>query len=291
VVVAILLARVLILRKAGHFFFKKHLAEHQGIPLDSINLLNFSQGGASNDYIVRTLIEQISHTQIRPELVLAGFTHIDRFELFGEKNNIAYQFLPRLIENQKWSGEAEEKRKAAELYLVATNRDDDVARFAKNVLLLQNYCQSRQIPLLCLFFEQRQWSDESPSDFISRISTANTAAFLDAIDTKCCATLNNKMMVDKAADNSHPGPKSQELIAESLWKTFKNSSYNNLLRTVGEDRFPLKALPASDSKAASKKMAESSSVDLQEIRANLDRSQSSLSEIRERLGLSQSSPK
>lgn len=83
------------------FLFKKHWAEHQRIPIESINLLNFSQGGASNDYVVRTLIEQISHTQIRPDMVIAGFTHLERFELFDEQHNIAYQFSPRLIEEQR----------------------------------------------------------------------------------------------------------------------------------------------------------------------------------------------
>ncbi|MEM9273499.1 MAG: DUF6071 family protein [Cyanobacteria bacterium P01_F01_bin.143] len=221
--------------KSWPFLFKRRWAKYQNMALDSINLLNFSQGGASNDYVVRTLIEEISHTQIQPDLVIAGFTHVERFELFSEQDQIAYQFNQSTIRIPKWSEfweDTEERRKAAELYLVATNRDDEVARFAKNVLLLQNYCQSRNIPMIFLFLEQKlSSSDKSPSDFISRISTPNTATLLNEIDTKYCATLNAQMFVDTAEKNGHPGPKSQALIAKSLWKTFRRNILNNVIKT------------------------------------------------------------
>ena len=64
------------------FLFKQKLAEQRGVPESSVNLMNFAQGGASNDYVTRTLVEQSS--RVRPDVILAGFTHMHRFELFED---------------------------------------------------------------------------------------------------------------------------------------------------------------------------------------------------------------
>ena len=198
------------------FLFKQHLAEYRDISLASINLLNFSQGGASNDYIVRTLIEQISYTQIQPDLIIVGFTSLNRFEFFDEIDNIVYQFLPQIIEKKKSRERAEKMRRAAELYLAGTNENYEIIRFAKNVLLLQSYCKNKRIPMIFLFFPLK----ESESSFLSKISTPYTASILGEIEMQYCVPLSNKMFVDKAADNAHPGSKSQVLIAKSVWETF-----------------------------------------------------------------------
>src|SRR5688572_19890937 len=63
---------------------RDHLAAMWGIDPGRVDLLNFSQGGASNCYITRMLVSQM--TRVRPDLVIALFTHKARYELYGEQS-------------------------------------------------------------------------------------------------------------------------------------------------------------------------------------------------------------
>src|ERR1044072_3782329 len=49
-----------------------------GVRLDRANLQNFSQIGASNGYIARTIIRQCD--RVRPDLAVIAFTHRERTE-------------------------------------------------------------------------------------------------------------------------------------------------------------------------------------------------------------------
>ena len=57
---------------------KKRLADRLDMPLDHVNLQNFSQVGASNGYIARTIIRQCD--RVRPDLAVIAFTHCERTE-------------------------------------------------------------------------------------------------------------------------------------------------------------------------------------------------------------------
>src|SRR5882762_5127353 len=57
---------------------KKRLADRRGVPSDQANLQNFSQVGASNEYIARTIIRQCD--RVRPDLAIIAFTHRERTE-------------------------------------------------------------------------------------------------------------------------------------------------------------------------------------------------------------------
>ncbi len=49
----------------------------------SLNLQNFSQGAASNDYIARVILTQCA--KVEPTLVLGAFTHNNRVEYLADR--------------------------------------------------------------------------------------------------------------------------------------------------------------------------------------------------------------
>src|SRR5215831_16546203 len=57
---------------------KQQLADKLGVPLEQANLQNFSQIGASNGYIARTIVRQCD--RVRPDLAVIAFTHRQRAE-------------------------------------------------------------------------------------------------------------------------------------------------------------------------------------------------------------------
>ena len=57
---------------------KKQLSAKLDVPFDRTNLQNFSQIGASNGYIARTIIRQCDRA--RPDLAVIAFTHRERTE-------------------------------------------------------------------------------------------------------------------------------------------------------------------------------------------------------------------
>jgi hypothetical protein len=68
--------------------FKLAYAESHRLDPAAVNVLNFSEGGASNDYITRTVLTQCA--QVRPDLVIAQFSQMSRSEAFvdGEPYSI-----------------------------------------------------------------------------------------------------------------------------------------------------------------------------------------------------------
>ena len=58
--------------------FRSAYAERHGYARGEVNVLNFSEGAASNDYIARTLITQCS--EVKPDVVVAQFSPINRAE-------------------------------------------------------------------------------------------------------------------------------------------------------------------------------------------------------------------
>ena len=138
------------------FLFKQKLAEQRGLPESSVNLMNFSHGGASNDYITRTLIEQCS--RVRPDVVVAGFTHMNRFEMIDE--TMAFPLGPvDLEEYAEAGGKYAELKRLAEFLTLGTDEIQQKIRMIKNVLLFQYFCRNRDIPFIFFFFESIRRDD------------------------------------------------------------------------------------------------------------------------------------
>jgi hypothetical protein len=198
------------LEESWPFLFKQKLAAHRGLAASCVNLLNFSEAGASNDYITRTLIEQ--STRARPDLILAGFTDIARFELLDE--NMSFGFNPFMVrEYASAGGRYAEMAKLMEFLFLGTDDIQKKMRAIKNALLLQYYCQSRKIPFIFLFF----WGD----DLASMLSTPMTRPLYERIDLDLVVPLTRATRVDRATDGLHPGPRAQQLIADAAWKPFQ----------------------------------------------------------------------
>jgi hypothetical protein len=188
--------------------FRQRLAEQRGLPESSVNLINFAEGGASNDYIARTLIEQSS--RVRPDVIVAGFTHMNRFELFDTSQ--AVNFGSWAMSEEKLGDLA----KRGEFLFLGTDATQEKVRMIKNVLLLQYFCRSHDIPFVFAFFESIL-RDDLPE----ALSLPATQRLYDEIDFDSFVPLGPATRIDRAADGSHPGPRSQELIAEAAWQTFR----------------------------------------------------------------------
>ena len=106
--------------------FRQKLADHHGLPATSVNLINFAEGGASNDYITRTLIEQSS--RVRPDVIVAGFTYMNRFELFDQTT--AWNFGSWAIDEERLGDVA----KLGQFQFLGTDETQEKIRMIKNVL-------------------------------------------------------------------------------------------------------------------------------------------------------------
>jgi hypothetical protein len=193
------------------FLLKQRLAAHRDLAESSVNLLNFSEAGSSNDYIARTLIEQ--STRVRPDLIVAGFTHPVRFELLDEE--VTYRFNPPVLEKYASAGgKFAEVAKRMEFMFLGTDKVQEQIRTIKNMLLLQYFCQSRSIPFIFLFF----WG----KDLTVLLSSPMTQPLYEEIDHDLVVLFTRgTTQVDRAGDGVHPGPRSQESIVAAAWSVFE----------------------------------------------------------------------
>jgi hypothetical protein len=195
------------------FLFKERLAEQRGLPASSVNLMNFSQGGASNDYIARTLIEQSA--RVRPEVIVAGFTQMNRFELLDETT--AFYFQPSQLEKYvRAGGKLAELGRLGEFLYLGTDETLEKIRMIKNMLLLQYFCQREGIQFVFFLFESLM-RDDLPA----ALSTPMTQPLFEEIDFDLRIPIERATKVDHAIDEFHPGPRSQVLMAEAAVQTFQ----------------------------------------------------------------------
>ncbi len=62
--------------------FKMLYCQESGFDPSEVNLLNFAMPGASNDYIVRTMISQCK--KVKPDIAVVMFSHVERAEYIDE---------------------------------------------------------------------------------------------------------------------------------------------------------------------------------------------------------------
>lgn len=192
--------------------FKERLAAARGLSPSGVNLLNFSMGGASNDWIARTLLEQAS--RLRPDIMIAAFTLRVRFEILTETTT--FSFSPVAMEAGLYRGTPDAYiATEGEHLLLGTNSVMERVRMIKNALLLQFYCRAHSIPLLFLFFEAL-----TQADAWAELSMPITDPLLDHIDTRAVVPIDPTMRVDSAADDDHPGAGTNQLLGDAAWRTF-----------------------------------------------------------------------
>jgi hypothetical protein len=199
--------------------FKLAYAAERGLNPSDVNLLNFSQGAASNDYITRTLLTQCA--QVRPDLVIAQFSPMYRCEsyvdgqpfcigtgLWGISAWVRFLAVPWTMKStvmrRIWRASGHARRYSPESGLADTLR---------NMLLLQFYCRANGIRCVMTWSDRRRLDDPALRD---NPALAPLIALLDRACLCDFAIRDPDILTDAAADGRHPGPATNAAFAARL---------------------------------------------------------------------------
>ncbi len=200
--------------------FKLAYAEKRGLSPADVNVLNFSQGAASNDYITRTLLTQCA--EVRPDLVIAQFSPMYRCEsfvdgqpycigtgLWGISTWVRFLAVPWQIKGtvlrRIWQASGHARRYTAE---------SGLANALRNMLLLQFYCRARAIRCVMT------WTDRHRLDDAALRENPALAPLIALLDPTCFgdfAIRDPDILTDAAADGRHPGPATNAVFAARLF--------------------------------------------------------------------------
>jgi hypothetical protein len=213
------------LEETAPYKFKMEYCAQLGQSADEVNLLNFAMPGASNDYIVRTLISQCS--RVKPDVVVAIFSHIDRVEHIDEENlgkrtwTVAPWWVreayPEMGGANTESAESyvETMRQASIGYFYYYTQSNGLWNFLQNALLLQSFCELNNIPYVFHWAELGRLSGLDTHFALSDMAQLlKKNHFLDVDDPQVTYP-------DRAADGMHPGPESNTQVAHALFNTFR----------------------------------------------------------------------
>lgn len=164
------------------------------------SLWNFAQGGASNDFITRSVFYQLQDIDNKPKIVIIQFTLSDRTEY------ISQNFPGELV--GPWG--VEKNLICSSFYGYFTEQLGEV-NMLKNMLLCKFLLDSLEIPYVFTPVEHAIFSERYHSEYY--------LMYLNFLDFKKIATRSlwdKDMAVDLAKDNSHPGPITNKYFAEYL---------------------------------------------------------------------------
>ncbi len=201
--------------------FGRELASRLGKRREDFNVLNFAQGGASNDYIVRTLTTQIGRR--RPDLVLALLTHSARAELLFEDGykTIGPWALRYLDQPMDQLDEANRERVELTLdYYRCFGPIAGIARSLQSLVFLQSFLTARNIPHVLATVEHTVLTDPK---LAQHPYLGPLAELVDT--TKLCkrSPMDPELMTDRAEDGVHPGPRTHAEFARVMVETlFEN---------------------------------------------------------------------
>jgi hypothetical protein len=204
--------------------FKLLYCSQQGLPPSAVNVLNFAMPGASNDYIVRTMISQCQ--KVKPDLAVVLFSHAERAEYIDEESlgNRVWTAAPWWAEEETYphlkppSKDASERigilRNASIGYLYYSTPANASARFLRNALLMQYYLDSSHIPFVM------HWADHSQFPYLDNHFALSPMAALLRRDHFIDCSHASEFWMDLAADKAHPGPQSNTNLAKALFDTY-----------------------------------------------------------------------
>ena len=170
----------------------------------SVSLWNFSQGGASNDYIVKTLLQQAQHQ--KPDLIIPMYTYKNRAEF--NSSRIYSEMIGRW--NDRWYSTSHYK---------GWTPEDAFIRTLKNMLLMEWFCRVSQINYFASWIEHQALQD------VCHLAHPSCKVFISMLDMKYISRygINDPSICqDIAADGSHPEPLSNAKIAELLYDEIKS---------------------------------------------------------------------
>jgi len=155
--------------------FKLHYAAMHGLRPEQVNLLNFSMGSASNDYIARTVVSQMMRK--KPDLVVVEYTHLTRAEYVNvpELGPYVYAIGPWYTFREKWderlttaqrvdvdgvdgTAALDQLIEAGMGYYTYYTEDLAALTFIRNALLVQLTCEKLGVPYVAALADyQRFW--------------------------------------------------------------------------------------------------------------------------------------
>ena len=209
------------LEETWAYQLSQRIMESQSLPAQAMSLVNFSEGGASNNYTARMAVTQCS--KVKPSLLVTEFVFKNRSEGFidGKPFQVgpwllmnAWQRLKTALSTPKKNRRLLRQRLSQVNHYYSYYQEEQAfIDTLKNILLVQSYCKAEKIPCMLFWTEFKQLEE-------SRF-TGNPvlAPLIAAIDKRCFCDFSitdEDIFVDRAADNSHPGPKSQQLFADKL---------------------------------------------------------------------------
>lgn len=213
--------------------FQSRYSHRYGYRLEDINLLNFSETGASNEAIVRTLLPQCE--ALKPDLLLIQFTYANRTEYLWERLalSVGPWFLGRNEADPEWLAQW---REIVEHYYSYYSDEIGFASTVRSILLLQCYCEKNCIPYVF-------WWVADPKSEMSRLADNKVCAQLyDLINwDRFCSVHPEILNLDKAADNRHAGPAAHRIVGERLF-AFSVSTLDSIEQAQPPTRSGLRGL-------------------------------------------------
>ncbi len=189
--------------------FTRLAAAALGVPVEQSHVQNFSQIGASNNYVARTLIKQCH--RVSPTLAIAAFTHNNRVEYLDgpDIRNLGYWNI------HPDSRFPEPPDSAGARFFRQYSEREGLQNLLTNMVLFQSAMLNRGVPYIMVWIDvdrlhtAQLMSDPVLSDYytvldqsrISRVSIKQHHIHVDTVE-------------------GHPGPQSHERFATALVKDF-----------------------------------------------------------------------
>jgi hypothetical protein len=177
------------------YVFKEELTKKLNYNIEDVNLLNFSQQAASNDYITRTVLTQCQ--RVKPNLLIIQFTTKDRSEYISHEKvgNIG-----PWIENDE-----------ALSYYSFYTEELGLINTLKNMLLVQNFCKLHNIKYIFSLFHY--------NELFNPIFSSNPLikTYLEQLDSKYITAFSlADFRCDVGRMGHHPGPLSNLRFGKKL---------------------------------------------------------------------------
>ena len=189
--------------------FTRLVASGLGISLEQSNVQNFSQIGASNNYVARTLIKQCN--LVAPTLAIAAFTHISRVEYLNgpEIKNLGYW---NIHPDNRYP---EPYDSPGQRFFRQYSERAGLQNLLTNMVLFQSAMINRKVPYIMVWIDVDQLHTET---VVSDPILSDYYKVLDQSRISRLSLKQNKIHVDTV--EGHPGPCSHERFAAALTREF-----------------------------------------------------------------------
>ena len=186
-----------------------YLAEWLEIDRQDVDLQNFSQSGASNTYITRTILAACE--QRRPDLVIIQYTHAHRAEFFSEAEH--ENIGPWSLDQENIAGRAWTPGIA--YYATYSNKVGNMD-LIKKMMLCHFFLRNRDIPYIFSWVEKEVIDDSSNTNDPDLAPLIKLVRQINLVDY---SPISPDVLVD--ASSHHPGPISQDRFAARLFHDCK----------------------------------------------------------------------